>query len=79
MSRKPPRPTHSPLTDTEVRTLDALVRRGARHLRPEECNHLLRLWEHHRGDLQQAHRSTAGLREQVNRLRQQGAQTGEQQ
>lgn len=69
MSRKPPRPVHSYLTQTELQILDNLVHRGARHLRPEECNRLILLFRHHLGDLQQARRSNAGLRDQVNRLR----------
>jgi DNA-binding protein H-NS len=67
--KRPPRPTHSYLTDTEVRTLDVLVRRGARALRPEECNRLISLFQHHVGDLQQARRSTTGMRSELAALR----------
>lgn len=67
--KKPPRPTHSYLTDTEVRTLDVLVRRGARALRPEECNKLISLFQHHVGDLQHARGVAGGLRQEMNRLR----------
>jgi hypothetical protein len=67
--KKPPRPTHSYLTETELRTLDVLVRRGARTLRPEECNKLISLFQHHVGDLQQARRSTAGMRAERGSLR----------
>lgn len=67
--KKPPRPTHSYLTDTEVRTLDVLVRRGARALRPEECNKLISLFQHHVGDLQQARRSVTGMRSELATLR----------
>jgi hypothetical protein len=67
--KRPPRPTHSYLTDTEVRTLDVLVRRGARALRPEECNKLISLFQHHVGDLQQARRSATGMRTERGGLR----------
>jgi hypothetical protein len=70
MPRKPSRPSHTYLTDTELQQLDILVRRAARHLQPAECNRLLSLAQHHLGDLQQARRTATGLREQVNRLRQ---------
>jgi hypothetical protein len=67
--KKPPRPSHPYLTQAERQQLDILVRRGARVLRPEECNLLLSLAQRHFADLQHARAVAGGLRQEVNRLR----------
>jgi len=68
--KRPPRPTHSYLTETERQQLDILMRRGARGLAPAECNRLIALAQHHFADLQHARAVAGGLRREVNSLRQ---------
>lgn len=69
--KRPPRPSHPYLTQAERQQLDILVRRGARALRPEECNLLLSLAQRHFADLQHARGVAGGLRNELQRLRSQ--------
>lgn len=57
-----------PLTAAEHVQLDALIRRGAGRLTPDERGRFLRLWDRHRADDAQARRTLGGLTAKVQRL-----------
>jgi hypothetical protein len=65
------RPTSPPLSHTDRKSLDGLVRRGARALNPIEGNRLLALWEQNLKDREQERRVGGGAQAQLGQVRQQ--------